>query len=121
MPTILIIEDDDNVRDVIHKALDSQKYHVLLASDGQAGINLLKDHTVDLIITDIIMPRKEGIETIMEAKVICPDVKIIAISGGGRLRPENYLELAESFGADRVFTKPFHLKDLVTTINELLD
>lgn len=121
MQTILIIEDDEQIRDIIRQTAELLNYGTLTASDGAEGIKILKEQDVDLIVTDIIMPRKEGIETIVEAKIINPSVKIIAVSGGGRIGPKSYLELAEGFGADRVFTKPFELEELVEAIDSLLN
>jgi YesN/AraC family two-component response regulator len=72
------------------------------------------------VITDIVMPEKEGLETISELRRVSQDVRIIAISGGGHISPERYLRLANSFGADRTFFKPVDLKELVAAVKELL-
>ena len=85
----------------------------LFASDG-------KQMKADLIITDLIMPEKEGIETITELRRDFPDVKIIAISGGGRIAPEVYLRMARSLGALRTFAKPIERKEIIETVQELL-
>jgi DNA-binding NarL/FixJ family response regulator len=96
----------------------------LLISIGIAtiffSIKLYRANPTDLIITDLIMPEKEGIETIMELKKDFPDVKIIAISGGGRSKPESYLNLAKQLGAKRVFPKPIDREELLNAIRELL-
>ena len=83
-------------------------------------MRLFNDNQIDLVITDIIMPKKEGIETIIEIKGICPDIKIIAMSGGGRNQPESYLRLAKKAGAPYTIQKPFKTSDLIEVVYELL-
>lgn len=120
MATILIIDDDTQLSSMLKQLLERHGYDVLTASDGNQGIKMFHEKGADLIITDLIMPGKEGIETIAEISQDFPDVKIIAISGGGRLKPDNYLNLAETFGAMRSFTKPVDRKELLSAIEELL-
>ncbi|MFC1823307.1 response regulator [Thermodesulfobacteriota bacterium] len=120
MALILIIDDDAQIRDVLRRMLEPAGHDVIEAADGVDGIRAYREKPADLIITDLIMPKKEGVELIMELKMEFPDVKIIAISGGGRIGPETYLEVAEGFGAMRTFTKPFRIKNLLKTISELL-
>jgi len=120
MKRILVIEDDIHVKVMIQKTLERAGYEVIAASDGEEGLKLLRESPADLIITDLIMPRKEGLETIMELRRDNPDVKIIAISGGGRFEPESYLETAKQMGAARTFAKPFENKELVAAVQELL-
>ncbi len=120
MKRILVIEDDIQVKALIQKILERAGYEVIAASDGAEGLKLLRENPADLIITDLIMPRKEGLETIMELRRDYPDVKIIAISGGGRFEPESYLETARQMGAARTFTKPFENEELVAAVQELL-
>ena len=83
-------------------------------------MELFRKEPVDMVITDIIMPDKEGLEIILEMKKTHPDLKIIAISGGGRISPESYLECARHFGASRVFQKPFKQKELISAVKELM-
>ncbi|MBW2064289.1 MAG: response regulator [Deltaproteobacteria bacterium] len=120
MSRILVIEDDPKIRKVLRKLLEREGHDVEEASDGLEGLRLYRKKPADLVITDIIMPRKEGLETILDLRREFPDVKIIAISGGGRLGPHLYLEVAEGFGAFRVFSKPFDLEELQGAILELL-
>ena len=87
MARILIIDNDVQILNMLRQTLEREGYDVLKASNGKQGIRLHREEPVDLIITDIIMPEKEGIETILELKRDYPDVKIIAISGGGRTGP----------------------------------
>lgn len=121
MKRILVIDDDIQVRQMLKQTLQRAGYEVAAAADGNEGIKLYRDEPTDLVITDIIMPEKEGIETIMELKRDFPDVKIIAISGGGRVVPGNYLEIAHRLGADRTFAKPFDRVELLEAIQQLLD
>jgi len=120
MPNILIIDDDNQFRTMLRKMVERNGYEVIEASDGKEGIELYRKNPTDLIITDLIMPEKDGIETIQELKKDFPDIKIIAISGGGRLGPQDYLHLAKMLGAQRTLTKPIELTELLKTIEELL-
>ena len=120
MSRILIIDDDKSILSFLKEMLTCEGFNVLTASDGKEGFNLFNDNQVDLVITDIIMPDQDGFLTIMELKKICPDIKIIAMSGGGRGLPEYYLDTAKGFGAQYTFEKPFKTSDLVETVHELL-
>ena len=120
MARILVIEDEDEVRAMLRRVLERAGYEVAVAPDGEAGIRQYHENPADLIITDIIMPRKGGMETILDLKSEYPKVKIIAMSGGGRIGPEPYLEIAEGLGAVRIFSKPFRIEELLFTIQRLL-
>ncbi|MDF1573710.1 MAG: response regulator [Bacteroidales bacterium] len=120
MPKILIIDDDHHVLLMIKKMLERAGYTVDLASNGNNGLELFKRIPADLVITDIIMPEKEGLETIREMKRMQPDLKIIAMSGGGKISADNYLGTAKIFGASRILEKPFSQKVMLETVNELL-
>ena len=120
MKKILIIDDETQVRKILIKLLEGNKYQVIDAIDGNQGIKLFKEYRPDLIITDLIMPEKEGLETIRELKKANPDVKIIAISGGGIVDPKTYLDLASKLGAVRTFAKPVDNDILLSTIKDIL-
>ena len=120
MASILIIEDDQRLRLALKENLTYRGYEVTDACNGLEGINMFITNRPDLIVMDIIMPEKEGIETIRELKRDYPSVKIIAISGGGTLGPEHYLKVATAMGADRALKKPFRTDILVGSIEELL-
>lgn len=120
MADILIIDDDAQLNAMLKQLLERQGYCVITAPDGSKGLELFHSEGARLIITDLIMPVKEGIETIAELTKTHPDVKIIAMSGGGRLKPDSYLNLAETFGAMRTFTKPINREELLTAVAELL-
>jgi DNA-binding response OmpR family regulator len=121
MSQILIIDDDTQVRLLLRKLLDHEGYEVREASNGKAGMKLNRENPADLVITDLIMPEKEGLETIMELRKKFPEVKIIAISGGGRNGPEDYLPMAKELGAQLTFTKPFELKEMLAAVQKLLE
>jgi DNA-binding NtrC family response regulator len=120
MADILIIDDDLQLSAMLKQLLERNGYSVVTAPDGAKGIDLYHREGARLIITDLIMPEKEGIETIAELVKEDPSAKIIAISGGGRLKPESYLNLAQTFGALKTFTKPIDRKELLEAISELL-
>ena len=120
MSKILIIDDERLVRLTLRKILERAGYEVIEAANGSEGIKRHQEEPADLIITDIIMPEKEGLETIIELRQRQPTLKIIAISGGGRAGPESYLEMARQFGAEHVFEKPFSPKEVLATIKDCL-
>lgn len=121
MKRILVIDDDVVFRQMLRKVLERAGYETTEAADGKEGIELFREAPADLVITDIIMPEQEGIETIQELKRDFPGVKIIAVSGGGRLDPKEYLKTAEQFGAVRTFNKPFDREEFLDAIRELLE
>ena len=121
MARILVIEDDVEVREVLRRILEHAGYEVEEASDGEEGIKRYREKQADLVITDIIMPKKEGIETITDLRIEFPDVKVIAMSGGGRLGPEPYLEVAKGFGANRIIMKPFSTGEILDAVQEVLE
>jgi len=120
MQRILIIDDDHHILLMIKKMLERAGYEVDLASNGNEGLKLFKRVQADLVITDIIMPEKEGLETIREMKRLQSDLKIIAMSGGGKISADNYLETAKIFGASKVLQKPFSQKTMVLAVIDLL-
>jgi len=100
--------------------LERKGHQVTEAVDGVKAIALFNPADIDLVVTDIVMPEKEGIETIMELRAKDPAVKIIAISGGGRIGPEDYLSWARRFGVQHTFTKPVNRDELLNAIDDLL-
>ena len=121
MKRILVIDDDIQMREMLRQVLERAKYEVEDAADGKIGTNIHRQQPVDMVITDLIMPEKEGIETIRELRRDFPQLKIIAISGGGRIGANGYLNVAKTIGADATFSKPFELKELIETVKKLLD
>ena len=120
MSQILVIEDDLEFKDVLKDLLERQNYDVIAASDGDEGVALYKEYFPDLIITDLMMPKKGGLSVIDDLKQEFPSVKIIAISGGGELEAEMHLNISRALLADRTLKKPFPNDDLIETINELI-
>jgi DNA-binding NtrC family response regulator len=120
MASILIIDDDEEILSFLKERLMYEGFNVLTAIDGEEGMNLFNDNQVDLVITDIIMPGKIGFDIIAEMKRICPDIKIIAISGMGLGMIETCLKTAKFAGAEYAFAKPFEISNLLTAVYKLL-
>lgn len=120
MAKVLIIDDDLQILEILRRIYEDHSYDVRTASNGVEGIRRFREEPADLVVTDLVMPDKEGLETIQELKRDYPDLKIIAMSGGGRIGSENYLNVAELYGAERVFKKPFRLDDMIAAAKELL-
>lgn len=120
MGRILIIEDDDQVRTLLQLALESEDHEVYTAENGNEGLRIYREQLTELVITDIIMPEKEGIETIIELHREFPNLKIIAISGGGRVHSGDYLAMAKKLGAVKTFSKPIDIPRFLQSISELL-
>lgn len=113
---ILVIDDEELARFTLREILEAAGHEVVEAANGNDGIRYQKAHPFDMVITDMIMPEKEGVETVVKLKGKYPDLKIIAISGGGRTRNLDFLQLAGEFGADIVITKPFSDEDLMKSV-----
>jgi CheY-like chemotaxis protein len=121
MARILLIDDDDSFRTMLRLTLVHFGYTVIEARNGKEGLALFKEANADLVITDIVMPEKEGLEVLMELRrKQPPPVKIIAISGGARVNIADNLRMAKLLGAAKVLTKPFSNEALIAAINELL-
>ena len=120
MPVIMIIEDDRDLREMLRSALLRKEYTVLEADNGREALINFKPGVTDLVITDLLMPEEDGLKVIMQMREMKPGIRVIAISGGGKAGPGNYLDMARTLGADSVFSKPFSVNDLVTRIEELL-
>ena len=118
--TILVIDDDDDLRDMLCIRLRSAGYMVTAASDGRSGMQAYYANKPALVITDLVMPEKEGIEVIMELQKQNPKPFIIAMSGGGKLKPEAYLPTAKMLGADTIMEKPFSTSELLDSVKYLL-
>ncbi len=117
---ILVVDDEDQMRSMIREMLESSGFKVSEAPDGKVALWINKEKPADLVITDIIMPEKEGLETIMELKRYYPNVKIIAISGADDEKRKVYLDMAKKMGADNALSKPFEKEELLTAVKDLL-
>ncbi len=120
MARILIIDDEPQIRSMLTLMLEREGYEVVEASDGVAGIKEYRQNPVDLIITDLIMPNKDGIGMIIDLKKEFPDVKIIAMSGGGLNKPDGYLKGAKKLGAACTLTKPIDREEMLRAVKETL-
>lgn len=120
MKKLLIIDDDDQLRAFLTEALTDEGFDVVSASDGNEGLNCIAEENPDLVITDIVMPEKEGVEVIMALKNNHSAIPVIAISGGNLGNANSYLKMAKKLGADVVLTKPFKLDELTIEIDKLL-
>lgn len=121
MAKILVIDDDAMVRDTIVRVLKTHGHEVSSAGDGLRGFEIFLREWPDLVVVDVIMPVKEGIETIIEMHRERPDAKIIAISGGGRGNAMDFLDIARKFGACDVIAKPFNARDLMAHVDGSLE
>ena len=117
---ILVIDDDTFMRNMLEDMLTRVGYNVSLAEDGAQGLKMFNQNHYDLVITDIIMPEKEGLELISDFRKSSKPFKVIAISGGGRFKGIDYLSLAEKLGAFKTLTKPFSMKQILNAIQETL-
>lgn len=118
---ILVIDDEPTALDVIRKILMHAGYEVLVAENGQEGVELFRKDPCDLVVTDMVMPVKDGLQTILDLRVDAPELPIVAISGGGNISKERYLAVAGYL--DKVITvgKPFTVDTLTAAVNQLLE
>jgi len=116
----LVVDDDEGIREMLALILKRRGLEVVLASDGREGVKTFSEQNFDLVVTDLIMPDKEGIEMILEIRAMKRPVRIIAISGGGRVDQSMHLHLARSVGADRVLSKPFMPREFILLVDEVL-
>jgi YesN/AraC family two-component response regulator len=119
-PQILLIEDDNCVRELLQQTLVKAGYDVIPASNGDEGLDLYRHNKPDLVITDIVMPQKEGLQMILELRRQDPKSKVIAMSGGGRYSNTDYLKLAKKFGARATLCKPFQREEILNAVKEVL-
>lgn len=120
MAHILVIDDEDLVRFTVEQILIAAGHVVATIGNGTAGVRRQRETPFDLVITDIMMPEPDGIETIRALKAEFPDLPIIAISGGGRMGNLDYLEMAKDFGVASAIQKPFTPEDILARIDAAL-
>jgi len=120
MPRILVVEDDEPLRKILVRLLSRPGCEVVEAENGHAAVQSMCRHAADLVITDLIMPEMDGIETIRSLARDFPATKIIAISGGGRIAGDQYLDIASKLGVQKILAKPFSPWELLHAVDELL-
>ena len=121
MARILVVDDDMSIRALLREILEEDGHQVDEAADGKQGVASYRTKPVDLVITDMLMPEKDGVELIMELQENFPDIKIIAMSGGGRgLDAQFSLRVAKDFGAIQQLEKPFTAKQVLATVQRVL-
>lgn len=120
MATILIVGDDAQSRIFYRMILERAGYNVMEAGNGKVAMTRQREYQADLVITDIIMPQKKGIETIIAFRIEFPDTKIIAVLGGGKSNTEDSLRMAATLGAHRVLIKPIPQNEILEAVQGLL-
>lgn len=122
MIKILVVDDEASVRKMVTNTIASVGYEVIEASSGAEAYDACKETSIDLIITDVVMPDKNGIDLIMEVKKEYPDLPVIAISGGGGITGRfDYLEIAKLVGAKNILKKPFTTTELRSAVDNILN
>ena len=121
MARVLIVDDDEPIRKTLRRMLEPAGYDVVEAADGREGVELYKEDSVDLVLMDLIMPEKEGIQAAAELRHYDPEVKIIAISGGGRIGNFQVLRIAQKFGIEHALPKPIRMGKLLALVEDVLD
>lgn len=117
---ILLIEDNEAIRQATKLKLEHDGYEVTAIPNGRRAVSICQDADIDVVLTDVVMPDQEGIQTIRMLRQMEPEVHIIAISGGGQYgSSEEYLDIAGTLGADRTFQKPIDLDEVEHAIEEL--
>ncbi len=120
MTRILVMDDDELLRSALRVVLEAAGYEVIEAADGNAGLRLQREQDADLVLVDIFMPERDGLEVIRALRAEIPQPKIIAMSGGGQTGQIEVLEAAAAFGAARTLLKPFQPRQLLKAIRDLL-
>ncbi len=121
MKSILIIDDDTKLREALRQFFDDADYRVLEAANGKNALNILKDESPELVITDIFMAEMDGVEVIMNIRENYPKIKIIAMSGGSQIAAPDCLDAASDLGAAYIFHKPFSLEEMMRAVKALIE
>ena len=119
--SILVVDDEAEMRDVVSRVLMDAGHRVTTAADGQEAIARMGVETFDLVLTDVIMPEKDGMQVITAARKKLPQVKIVAMSGGGHIPRDQYLRIATGLGAHAILEKPFSSRELIDTISAVFE
>jgi len=121
MIKVLLVDDDEIIRETLTEVLKLRNFYVHSLSDGTKVVSEIKENNYDIIILDIVMPNKEGLETIQDVRKVNTKIPILAVSGGGRTTPSSNLELAKMMGANDTLIKPFDSQSLIQKIQNLLN
>lgn len=119
MALVLVIDDETAMRRMLRKLLEGAGHTVVEAYDGERGLHLFRETSPDLVITDIFMPNKEGVETIREMRELKPNVKILAVSGGN-MGELDLLAIVSKLGATQVLSKPFREHELLVAVAKMM-
>lgn len=120
MATILITDDDPTLRAIASELLAADGHRLLEAADGDEALQILEGEAVDLLVLDMLMPNKDGLETILELRRRKTPIRILAISSGGSMDLDSLLRTAMVFGADRLMSKPLRISTFASTVAEML-
>ena len=120
MAVIVVVDDDPTIQMIAAELLREGNHAVVAAADGDEALRVLAAMKVDLVVMDMLMPNKDGLETIIEARNLYPDLRILAISSGGRVGVGDLLRMARLFGADDTYVKPLRLDTFSATVDRML-
>jgi DNA-binding NtrC family response regulator len=120
MARILIIDDDESITSLLRMVLSRQGYEVVTAANGREGVKLFNSTPADLVISDILMPEMDGLEALKQLRQLSPNLKLIAVSGGGGRLKMDVLRVAELLGAAATFEKPYKIDALLASVRQLL-
>ncbi len=119
--SILVVDDEPGIRELLVIMLESAGYAVTPSQNGIEAPKILAAQKFDVVITDLLMPERDGLEFITEVRKTFPEVKIIAMSGGGRIARDSYLRIAKNFGAHLLLEKPFNQSSVVAAVKSVLE
>lgn len=120
MASILVIDDNPEFREILRLHLEANGNRTVLTDNGEQGLMVLERGGIDIVLTDILMPQRDGVEVLREAKRRWPGLPVIAISGGGWIKATELLGMAERLGADNVLQKPVRRDDLIKAVDAAL-
>lgn len=118
---ILIIDDEPATLDLLERVLELEGYEAVLASNGQEGVEKFQESPCDLVVTDMVMPGKDGLQTILDLRLESPDLPVVAISGDGTIPKERYLTVASYLEGVVTLAKPFTMQDFTAVVKRLLE
>ena len=118
--SILVVDDEPGIRELLCMMLEAAGHTVVVAEDGIQAPKVLATHPVEVVITDLLMPERDGLEFITEVRKKFPNIKIIAMSGGGHIARDSYLRIAKNFGAHVLLEKPFSQSGVLNAIEQVL-